>query len=346
MNTAARMESTCIRGRIQLSAETAEHLKGSHKEHWISPRDDLVKAKGKGELHTFWLLTDNDEGEVGSCGLSVSSDDTSADTHSSSEGPGEDFEAASTRYLLSKRDRRLVDWNAGLLRERLSKVLEQRGKNPNLDTTVKRQISHLVTEIAYHYTSSNHFHCFEHASHVTQSVTKLLGRIVDANESTDGSNSRKKDEHAYMNDITSNALTQFAVVLCALIHDVEHQGVPNSVLIDEGSALASKYDNKSVAENNSVDAAWKIIMEDKYRDLRNCIGETAQEMEKFQQLLKDAVLATDVMDKSLKAARDARWAAVFSETSPHNSKVDHDRAVIVLEHLIQASDVAHTMQHW
>ena len=352
MNTAARMESTCIRGRIQISAETAEILKNSHKEHWITPRDDTVRAKGKGDLHTYWLLTGKENEEYGSCGLSVTShDDESADaTNSSSEpddAPTDEFTAASTKYLLGKRDRRLVDWNAGLLQDRLMKVLEQRGKDPALQPAVKRQISHFLTEIACHYNNKNHFHCFEHASHVTMSVTKLLGRIVKSNETDNNIGvGRHHNDHSYMNDITSNALTQLAVVLSALIHDVEHQGVPNSVLVEEGTDLAARYHNKSVAENNSVDVAWDIFMEEKYGDLRNCIGETDEEMEQFHQLLKHAVLATDVMDKELKAARDARWAAVFSESRQHNAQIDHDRAVIVLEHLIQASDVAHTMQHW
>lgn len=57
------------------------------------------------------------------------------------------------------------------------------------------------------------------------------------------------------------------------------------------------------------------------------------------------------MDKDLAALRKARWAKAF--TSDFTSGVDEDdhtgvnrKATIVLEHLIQASDVSHTMQHW
>ena len=65
------------------------------------------------------------------------------------------------------------------------------------------------------------------------------------------------------------------------------------------------------------------------------------------------------MDKDLKALRNARWDKAFAESRPDddNSGVTttHDgtlatntnrKATIVIEHLIQASDVAHTMQHW
>lgn len=57
------------------------------------------------------------------------------------------------------------------------------------------------------------------------------------------------------------------------------------------------------------------------------------------------------MDKDLGAARKARWEKAFNmiekAASPDSPVLDVNRkATIVLEHLIQASDVAHTMQHW
>ena len=65
-------------------------------------------------------------------------------------------------------------------------------------------------------------------------------------------------------------------------------------------------------------------------------------------LLFPVVLATDIMDKDLGAARKARWAKAFSEDKVGSSSIEdiNRKATIVLEHLIQASDVAHTMQHW
>lgn len=47
--------------------------------------------------------------------------------------------------------------------------------------------------------------------------------------------------------------------------------------------------------------------------------------------------------------RKARWAKAFDESSNcEDSKLDsiNRKATIVIEHLIQASDVSHTMQHW
>jgi len=60
------------------------------------------------------------------------------------------------------------------------------------------------------------------------------------------------------------------------------------------------------------------------------------------------VQATDIMDKDLKVLRNARWESAFTECNKNEDPRDivNRKATIVIEHLIQASDVAHTMQHW
>jgi hypothetical protein len=63
MNTAARMESTGQKGRIQLSEETAELLVGAGKQHWLLRRSETVYAKGKGSLKTYWLIDERESSE-------------------------------------------------------------------------------------------------------------------------------------------------------------------------------------------------------------------------------------------------------------------------------------------
>jgi hypothetical protein len=55
MNTAARMETTGERNKIHISGETADLLTEANKENWFQLRDDVVVAKDKGALQTFWL---------------------------------------------------------------------------------------------------------------------------------------------------------------------------------------------------------------------------------------------------------------------------------------------------
>jgi hypothetical protein len=143
-------------------------------------------------------------------------------------------------------------------------------------------------------------------------------------------------------------LTQFACVFAALIHDLDHQGVPNTQLVQEGSVLATRYKNKSVAEQNSVDIAWTVFMGSDFDRFRHAVCPTAVEMKRFRQLVVNSVMATDIMDKDLKALRNARWEKAFTEDSLKACPREtiNRKATIVIEHLIQASDVAHTMQHW
>jgi hypothetical protein len=62
VNTAARMESNGCVGRIQVSQSTADLLFANGKGHWLTPREDLVKAKGKGLLQTYWCCIPKSSG--------------------------------------------------------------------------------------------------------------------------------------------------------------------------------------------------------------------------------------------------------------------------------------------
>ena len=88
-----------------------------------------------------------------------------------------------------------------------------------LDPVVDDQVHAYVKAVASMY-RKNPFHNFEHASHVTMSVSKLLSRIV-APSDMDFKSSISKNvalhDHTY--GITSDPLTQFACVFSALIHD-------------------------------------------------------------------------------------------------------------------------------
>ncbi|KAL7561134.1 hypothetical protein ACA910_004617 [Epithemia clementina (nom. ined.)] len=222
-----------------------------------------------------------------------------------------------------------------------------------IDEEVSEKLSKLTTTIASMY-RDNPFHNFEHASHVTMSVVKLLSRIVTADALAE--NQKEQQEgggaasmlHDFTFGITSDPLTQFACVFAALIHDVDHAGVPNTQLAKENTHLAKLYRNKSIAEQNSVDLSWDLFMDHEYTSLRQEICPSADDLKRFRQLVVNSVMATDIMDKDLKELRNARWDKAFSEKAPTESPAEtvNRKATIVIEHLLQASDVAHTMQHW
>lgn len=126
---------------------------------------------------------------------------------------------------------------------------------------------------------------------------------------------------------------------------VDHRGVPNGRLGQEDKALANAYKNKSVAEQNSIEIGWEILLSDEFEAFRSCIFDDEAGLQHFRQLLVNSVIATDIFDKEQSTLRKNRWSEAFS----HNDSTRRDiqrKATIVIEHMIQASDVSHTMQHW
>jgi hypothetical protein len=232
-----------------------------------------------------------------------------------------------------------------------------------LDDMVMAQLRDYVMTIASMY-SDNAFHNFEHASHVTMSANKLLKRVV-VRDADDEPEANAMDLHDCTFGITSDPLTQFSLVFCALINDVDHGGVSNFQLVQEQTTIAKLYKNKSIAEQNSVDLAWDLLMDPTYTDLQMAIYTNHEELNRFRQLVVNIVLVTDIFDKNMKKIREKRWDKAFQYTSqeeqnpisPSNHEKKPERplngidgvnlkATIVMEHLIQASDVAHTMQHY
>jgi class 3 adenylate cyclase len=345
MNTASRMESTGIRDRVQVSAKTAELLIAAGKSHWVTPRGETVTVKGKGQMETFWLTVKSDGNA--SEGTSSSTDESnysSDDAELSDEGDGTtgDLQAILQAGHLTSKDRRLVDWNVAVLLHPLKAVVKQRNSVESaksssnfIEKEVVSQLKSYVTGIATMY-QENPFHNFEHASHVTMSVTKLLSRVVTTDDAAVGGD-------GFTDNIASDALTQLAAVFSAMIHDVDHTGLSNARLVAEKAPVAIMYDNRSVAEKNSIAVAWEFLMRPEFSELRACIGE----LERFHHLVIDAVMATDIADKELKEERNARWATVFTESAQLPvENVTQLKASIVLDHMMQAADVSHTMQHW
>jgi class 3 adenylate cyclase len=385
MNTTARIESTGERGCIHLSEDTAALLKQAGKQSWLKHRDQCVTAKGKGSIQTYWLvITENrDDNTIsgesdGKRSLSSGLDEVDCD-----DGLTDD----------SQQKARLIKWNVeqllGLLKQIVARrlqilptaacdmTLDNIGKSPieevqeiialpefnNSEATVDAgdvvippvvvdQLKAYVTWVANMY-RNNPFHNFDHASHVVMSVIKLMSRIVAPTDQHIHDNAATLHDHTY--GITSDPLTQFACAFSALIHDVDHTGVPNTTLISEQADIATKYNNRSVAEQNSLDLAWNVLMgEAQYSELRAILFVNKSELNRFRKLVVNVVMATDIADKDLKVLRNNRWDKAFkidsTQTTLMSKQEQRDtvnrKATIVIEHLIQASDVSHTMQHW
>jgi len=85
------------------------------------------------------------------------------------------------------------------------------------------------------------------------------------------------------------------------------------------------------------------------RNLQGAIFASKKDVLRFRQLLVNLIMATDIFEPQQQEARNARWEKLFH--SDLRDKVEGAeyrslKASIVIEHIIQAADVSHTMQHW
>ena len=229
----------------------------------------------------------------------------------------------------------------------------------NLPVDAVREMRDFVATVAQMY-RDNPFHSFEHASHVTMSAAKLFSQIESPDNlagriSLRNMNTPTPSKAASKNmdfGITADPLVEFAIAFSALVHDVDHPGVPNSQLVDEDAYLAKKYDNCSIAEQNSLDSAWNLFTKPSYKNLRACIFPNPEEMKRFRLLVVNLILATDLWDTNLRKRRERLWGKAFrrvkmaAKNDPNPNSTRNLKATAIVEHLIQAADVAHTMQHW
>jgi 3'5'-cyclic nucleotide phosphodiesterase len=81
-------------------------------------------------------------------------------------------------------------------------------------------------------------------------------------------------------------------VFSALVHDLDHPGVVNGQLCKEGHEWASRYNNQSVAEQHSLDLAFRLLEKDQFKNLRRAIYPTVEEKKRFRRLVVNMVMAT------------------------------------------------------
>lgn len=160
-------------------------------------------------------------------------------------------------------------------------------EDPTLPHDIRNQLRSYVWRIADTYRNDVPFHNFFHASHVILSASKLLKRVVEPDNVDYRTNGAAEMIHKCTYGISSDPLMRFTVVFSALLHDAGHTGISNAVAIND--PLSQKYHERSVAEQRSVDLGWKILNEPQFKDLRACIYTNKAELNRFRQLLVNAV---------------------------------------------------------
>jgi len=217
-------------------------------------------------------------------------------------------------------------------------------KSSEIAPQVERELKEYVRAIAQAY-RANPFHCLQHASHSTMSVTKLISRIAitdcESGQATGGGDEPLDAEellaqhiHTQTYGLSSDPLTQFAAVLAALIHSVDHRGIRNEDLINEEPGVAARYGKKCLTEQLSFEKAWGKLMTDEFENLRRCIYTNKEEKQRFRQVLVNCVLAASHDDDDAQTKRQERWDLSFGPAALEDDP--NRKATSVLEALMQA----------
>jgi len=109
VNTASRMETNGVNGKIQVSEATAKILREAGKEHWLTPRKDKVQAKGKGVMNTFFANPTSMKGSS----VASSTNDTKSEVTGTSE-------------IMLGANERLVEWMVELFCSDIKKIVSRR----------------------------------------------------------------------------------------------------------------------------------------------------------------------------------------------------------------------------
>ena len=126
--------------------------------------------------------------------------------------------------------------------------------------------------------------------------------------------------------IATDPIIKFCLVYAALIHDVDHQGIPNRQLSRENHPLALLYNDKSIAEQNSLKVAFSTLMDPRFAELRHTLCPTSEDQFEFRRIVIDLVMCTDIASPERMQITKSKWAEAFGTKAARPSD-DGMRAV-------------------
>lgn len=188
-------------------------------------------------------------------------------------------------------------------------------KSNNVENKLKRFI-----EVIHKNYKGNHYHNFLHALHVFNSTTILWENLCDS----------------VCFDFTP--IEHLALLISALVHDVEHPGGFNSLLF--GKDIAIIYNDQSILENNSLTFTFQLLQEDEYNFLINM---SKTEIQKFRKTVIDLVLGTDIGNN----VRNAYLNSVIQKNHDTYGKIDtetEEGRMVTLTYILRCADVCAAMQ--
>jgi hypothetical protein len=148
---------------------------------------------------------------------------------------------------------------------------------------------------------------------------------TNSNTSPDDSNGshprpkRYQLQQSFEQHILPDMFSKFAFTFAAFIHDVDHQGVPNTRLILENDPIVEQHGNLSVAEKHSIDVAFRTLSESEFDEFRSVIFESQDDQYRMHRIVTNVVLGTDIASPERAQSTRAMWDEAFCHPPPYSS---------------------------
>jgi len=163
----------------------------------------------------------------------------------------------------------------------------------------------------------NPYHNFQHICDVAQTTSAIL---------TDKSLSQK------LND-----LDKFTLIICALLHDLDHPGKNNAYQVNAGTELAIVYNDVSVLENHHCATSSRLMVESGVLD-----GVPAESKKQFRANFIEAILATD-MSKHFAINGEL---AKFNEAEERHTSLSAADRQLVMKSVLHMADISNPAKEW
>ena len=220
---------------------------------------------------------------------------------------------------------------------------------PNLS----KQIYNYVKSISNKYHNVG-FHTFEHASHVMLSACNICYMLQLCNPLLSNNNNNNEFKEV-VQDVSSTIYDpwlHFTIVFAALLHDIDHKGIPNSTLLKKCDEIAIRYHGQygeclgSYAELNSITIGLSLLLgessdngekkdgdeaesgeggeyDEFARILQNGLGHDGQTS--FYKTVTDLVLCTDIASKERRELGMKKWKRACCRQSKEVEEVSSPR---------------------
>ena len=181
------------------------------------------------------------------------------------------------------------------------------------------------------------FLCSYLLNFLTISFEQCVDKMIERMQSDGETGSSIQTD--YLSLIGRDPICHLALLFAALSHDCAHRGIPN-----QGEVMAEEYGGRCISEQQSLNRFWTMFMSDDFQTLRTFVFADSDELVLFRQCLVNMTIASTIADETSQASFQDRWEKAFgTKATPTGT---HLRATVVLELLMQASRIGHTMQHW